>query len=332
MTTQTLVQDAAGADTLLRHFDVMAQAPGGMERLREVVLQLALRGKLVPQDPNDELASVLLDRARRKQAQLIENGGITRPKKADQLIESDAPFPVPATWSWARLGEIVAVLDSRRQPVKAADRKVRTAGKPESELVPYYGATRQVGWIDDFLFNEELVLLGEDGAPFFRAGKNVSYVIYGKSWVNNHVHVLRALSGISNRYLSHVLNLADYHGFVTGTTRPKLTQGKMVNLPIPLPPAPEQHRIVAQVDQLMTLCDELEERQRRHADKRTRLNQASLNRLTTAEDDMGVAVHWRRVRENFEVLYDTPDTVADLREGGSTAGGPGEAGATGPER
>ena len=83
---------------------------------------------------------------------------------------------------------------------------------------------------------------------------------------------------------------------------------------LPLPPQPEQRRIVAKVDQLMALCDELEQHQGRRREKRTRLNQASLHRLTTAQGEGELAAHWRRVRENFDVLYDVPETVADLRQ------------------
>jgi type I restriction enzyme S subunit len=200
-----------------------------------------------------------------------------------------------------------------RVPVKEDDRQRRIAGKSLADLFPYYGATQQVGWIDSYIFDEELVLLGEDGAPFFRPEKNVAYVVSGRYWVNNHAHVLRGL-GASNRFLCHVLNQTDFHGFVTGTTRHKLTQGRMVDIPVPVPPLPEQRRIVEKVDQLMAVCDALEERQRRRAEKRVRLNQAALHHLTTATDDAELAGHWRRIHDHFGLLYDAPETVAELRQ------------------
>lgn len=258
-------------ESLLRQFEVMADAPNGLQKLRELILRLAVRGKLVPQDPGDAPASQILERARSAQARLNVDGEIIQGARTARIDAEHAPFTLPVGWCWARLGETVAILDSRRVPVKEADRKARVAGKRESELVPYYGATQRVGWIDDFLFDEELLLLGEDGAPFFRDEKHVAYVITGKSWVNNHVHVMRGLSGVFNRYVCHVLNVADYHGFVAGTTRLKLTQGSMVDIPIPLPPLAEQHRIVAKVDELMALCDELAARLTRSRDIATRL-------------------------------------------------------------
>ena len=153
-------------------------------------------------------------------------------------------------WVWTWLENCVDILDSRRVPVNADEREKRTGN------VPYYGATGQVGWIDDYLFDEELVLLGEDGAPFLEPLKNKAYIVRGKSWVNNHAHVLRAIASLtSNSFVCHYLNVFDYTGFVSGTTRLKLNQSPMRTIPVPLPPLPEQHRIVAKIEELFTRLD-----------------------------------------------------------------------------
>ena len=154
---------------------------------------------------------------------------------------------LPKGWVRTRLENCVDILDSRRVPVNADEREKRTGN------VPYYGATGQVGWIDDYLFDEELVLLGEDGAPFLEPLKNKAYIVRGKSWVNNHAHVLRAIASLtSNSFVCHYLNVFDYTGFVSGTTRFKLNQSPMRTIPVPLPPLPEQHRIVAKIEELFT--------------------------------------------------------------------------------
>lgn len=153
---------------------------------------------------------------------------------------------LPEGWEWKRLGDVVEILDGKRIPIKDEEREKRIAGKPVSERVPYYGATGQVGWIDDYIFNEELVLLGEDGAPFFDPMKNKAYIIDGKSWVNNHAHVLKAKSGVAlNSFICNYLNVFEYNGYVSGTTRTKLIQSEMRKIPIPLPPLPTQRRIVS---------------------------------------------------------------------------------------
>jgi type I restriction enzyme S subunit len=173
------------------------------------------------------------------------------------VIDRQNSLPqLPEGWTWTTLENCIDVLDSQRIPINAEERERRIAGKSPSELHPYYGATGQVGWIDDFLFDEELLLLGEDGAPFLDAVKNKAYVIKGRSWVNNHAHVLRALKGLtSNSFLRYYLNIFDYHGYVTGTTRFKLNQAPMRKIPIPLAPFPEQGRIVAKVEELFTNLD-----------------------------------------------------------------------------
>lgn len=157
---------------------------------------------------------------------------------------------LPSGWAEASLATIANVLDRFRVPINARERANRQGN------VPYYGATGQVGWIDDHLFDEELVLLGEDGAPFLERDKTKAYLINGPAWVNNHVHVLRACDGICiNRYLLHYLNYFDYHGYANGTTRLKLTQGEMNRIPVPLAPPAEQERLVAAIDEQFSRLD-----------------------------------------------------------------------------
>src|SRR5262249_11557560 len=131
-------------------------------------------------------------------------------------------------------------------PVNSDERQKRQGD------IPYYGATGRVGWIDDFLFDEELVLVGEDGAPFLDKSKPIAYLISGKSWVNNHAHVLRATAGLtSNQFIKHYLDTVDFADYVTGSTRLKLTKSAMNSIPVLLPPLPEQRRIVAAVEQVL---------------------------------------------------------------------------------
>lgn len=157
---------------------------------------------------------------------------------------------VPTGWDITYLEEVVDILDSKRVPINAKERETRVG------QIPYYGATGQVGWIDDYLFDEELVLLGEDGAPFLDAAKQKAYVVRGKSWVNNHAHVLRARSDIPNAYIKYYLDTVDYHEFVTGTTRLKLNQAAMRRIPVPLAPPEQRARIVAEIEKQFSRLDE----------------------------------------------------------------------------
>lgn len=152
-------------------------------------------------------------------------------------------------WAQQPLADVVDILDSQRVPVKAIDRAARGGD------VPYYGATGQAGTIDRALFNEPLVLLGEDGAPFFDPAKPKAYLVDGPAWVNNHAHVLRAKPALDRRFLKYYLDVFDYRGYANGTTRLKLTQGSMRKIAVPVPDFREQRRIVEILEEHLSHLD-----------------------------------------------------------------------------
>jgi len=163
---------------------------------------------------------------------------------------TDTELELPQGWVDTTVEQCVNILDGKRIPINSKERAKRI-GK-----IPYYGATKQTGWINDFIFNEELVLIGEDGAPFLDFAKDTAYIISGKSWVNNHAHVVRAIDELtSNQFLCHYLNIFDYHEFITGTTRMKLNQSALKKIPILLPPLNEQKRIVTKIEELFSKID-----------------------------------------------------------------------------
>jgi type I restriction enzyme S subunit len=145
----------------------------------------------------------------------------------------------------APLGDVAEFLDSQRRPVTEADRR--------RGPYPYFGANGQQDSIDDFLFDEPLVLLAEDGGHFDDPNRGIAYRIDGKTWVNNHAHVLRPTDRVDWGYLCRVLENYDVRRYVTGTTRAKLTQGSASEIPIPLPPLAEQRRIADILDRADTL-------------------------------------------------------------------------------
>ncbi len=165
----------------------------------------------------------------------------------------------PDSWDIVPLEHCVNVLDYKRRPINSSERKKRIKDKPKSELYPYYGATGKVGLIDNYLFDEELVLLGEDGAPFLQPFAEKAYLVSGKFWVNNHAHVLKAIDRVMlNKFLCFQLNLVNYQKYVTGTTRFKLNQGRMKNIPLILPSIPEQTEIVDEIERRFSIADALE--------------------------------------------------------------------------
>jgi type I restriction enzyme S subunit len=161
-----------------------------------------------------------------------------------------------------QLGDVADFLDNRRRPVKESDRK--------SGEYPYYGANGQQGTIDGYLFDEPLILLAEDGGFFDNPDRGIAYRIAGKTWVNNHAHVLRPKSDVDLSYLCRVLENYNVDPFISGSTRAKLTKGQAEKIEIPLPPLEEQKRIAAILDQ----ADDIR-RKRQHAiDRLNQLGQA----------------------------------------------------------
>jgi len=179
-------------------------------------------------------------------------------------------------WKEVTLAQAVDVLDYIRRPVSGAERAGRTGS------VPYYGATGQVGWINDQLFCEKLVLLGEDGVDFLNPGVHKAYMINGPSWVNNHAHVLRAHEDVAlSEYLCYWLNSAvDYSGFAAFGTRSKLTQSAMRTIPILLPPLAEQRRIV----DLIAAVDAGIQASEREADANDKLRRSCSEELLHARE------------------------------------------------
>ena len=208
------------------------------KQIDKKILDLAIRGKLVPQDPDDGPASELVKR--------IATSHKSPCKKQSELIHP--PFAIPQSWEWVRLGAICEILDPKRKPVAKSKRKPGP--------YPYYGATCIQDFVSDFIFDEPLVLLGEDGAKWGKGDKS-AFCVDGKIWVNNHAHVLRPCDGINHIYLVCTLDILDLMPYVTGTTVPKLNQEKMCDIQIPLPPLAEQKRIVAKIEELRAVIKPL---------------------------------------------------------------------------
>lgn len=145
----------------------------------------------------------------------------------------------------ARLGDICDILDSKRVPITASN---RLAGP-----YPYYGANGVQDYVVDYIFDDELVLLAEDGGNFGSKDKPIAYRVSGKCWVNNHAHVLKPKEGLDVDYLCYSLMFYDVTGLVNGATRQKLTQADMRKMEISLPPLDEQRKIAAVLDKVSDL-------------------------------------------------------------------------------
>ena len=183
-----------------------------------------------------------LERRIAKQAQLVDNlkkykRGVVAAILSHQLKFSDAtgsPYP---EWTSCTLQDAVDFLDGQRKPLESADRAKRQG------QYPYYGASGIIDYIDDFIFDEPLLLLGEDGANILNRSTPLCFIAEGKYWVNNHAHVMRPKAGQNIKFLCELLESLDYTRYNTGTAQPKLNQEKCRRIELALPVYEEQCRI-----------------------------------------------------------------------------------------
>jgi type I restriction enzyme S subunit len=258
----------------LAHFHEIANAPGGVARLRELIRTLAIQGVLVTQQSSDgDARKFLSDLLEHKFAS--ESNQRKRLTSVDEITAKLGESPgLPMNWVRVLFGDIMINRDGERVPVSRAERETRLG------QYDYYGASGVIDKIDSFLFDKPLLLIGEDGANLLNRSTPIAFMARGKYWVNNHAHVLDGYNEDFLRYIELHINAITLEAYVTGTAQPKMNQAKMNSIPIALPPLAEQKRIVAKVEELMALCDALEAQQQERARLLPRLSRATHTRLT----------------------------------------------------
>ena len=239
------------------------------KQLKNSILQWAIQGKLVPQDPNDEPASVLLDKIRQEKERLIKEKKIKRDKNASiiyrgednsyyekmlatgevKCIDEEMPFEIPKGWEWERFGNIMINKDSERVPLSVAQRQQL------KKTYDYYGASGVIDKVDKYLFDKDLLLIGEDGANLINRSTPIAFIARGKYWVNNHAHVLDVCSGMALSYVALFINAISLVDYVTGTAQPKMNQEKMNSILLAIPPVKEQHRILEKMSLVDAFVD-----------------------------------------------------------------------------
>ena len=233
------------------HFDTLFTTEASIDALKQTLLQLAVMGKLVPQDPTDKPSSELLKRIQAEKAKLIAEGKLKKEKPLTPIADDEKSFDLPKGWIWVRFGDALINRDAERIPISS---EIRQSRRGEYD---YYGASGVIDKVDEYLFDKPLLLIGEDGANLLNRSTPIAFIAQGKYWVNNHAHVLDGLTESLLRYVEIYINATNLEPYVTGTAQPKMNQAKMNSILLGLPPEPEQHRIVAKVDEMMALCDQL---------------------------------------------------------------------------
>jgi len=222
------------------------------EDMKKSILQYAIQGKLVEQRPEEGTGEELYRQIQTEKQRLIKEGRIKKEKPFSQNpAYQDYPFDIPDTWEFVKFGELLITRDSERIPVSVSDRNKR------AKIYDYYGASGVIDKIDDYLFDKELLLIGEDGANLLSRSTPIAFIAKGKYWVNNHAHVLDACCNLDLNYICYYINAISLAPYVTGTAQPKMNQENMNAIWIALPPLAEQKRIVAKLEEILPLCERL---------------------------------------------------------------------------
>lgn len=307
------------AERLLAHYDRISDAQDAIPRLQRFVLDLSVRGKLVPQDPNDEPASELLKRIEAEKARL--KVACARSTVAFEEV----PFELPAGWSWSRIGEICSKTGSGSTPRGGKEVYKRT-GVPFLRSQNVYDDGLRLGNVAyvDAATHERMggtrvlpadLLLNITGGSIGRCARVPDD--FGEANISQHVAIVRvALKGMED-FLHRIVLSPYFQSFIfdeqTGAGRGGLPKNRMDKIPIALPPLAEQHRIVAKVDELMALCDRLEVARAERERTRDRFTAASLARLNapdpgTFRDD----VHF--TLDALQALTARPGQIKQLRQ------------------
>ena len=233
------------------------------ECLKKSILQEAIQGRLVPQIAEEGTAHELLEQIKAEKQKLVKEGKLKKSALATSVIfrgddnryytsknkdticiDDEIPFEIPDSWVWVRFGTIMINRDRERIPLSVAQRQFL------SKRYDYYGASGVIDKVDRYLFDKELLLIGEDGANLLSRSTPIAFIAKGKYWVNNHAHVLDVYDGVMLKYIALYINSISLAPYVTGTAQPKMNQEKMNSILIALPPQKEQQRIVAQIEKL----------------------------------------------------------------------------------
>ena len=311
------------AERLLALYDRVADAPDAVPRLRRFILDLAVRGRLVEQDPDDEPASELLKRIAAEKARLVEAGEIKPGRTVKHRDSPPAYFELPKSWNWTQLQAIcISVTDGDHLPPPKAESgipflvisnvRTQTINYQSERWVPrsYYEAldSSRRPKIGDVLYT----LVGSFGIP-------VEVIDEKEFCVQRHIGIIRPAQCISNRLLvrfmksKFVFDQAD--ACATGIAQKTVPLSGLRSLLIPLPPLAEQQRIVAKVDELMALCDRLEAARAAREERRDRLAAAGLARLSAPDPDAATfRTHARFAVDTLPALTARADQIARLRQ------------------
>ncbi|WP_105636402.1 restriction endonuclease subunit S [Cronobacter dublinensis] len=295
----------------------------GIKKLRELILELAVRGKLVPQDPNDEPASELLKRIAAEKAELVKQGKIKKQKPLPEISEDEKPFELPEGWEWVRLIElgswaIGSGFPTSIQGITSEDIlmcKVSDMNLQGNEK--YIKATNNT--ISEESAIQRKINVSEPGTVIFpkiggAIATNKRRILVKKTAIDNNCLGIRPFEQINLEWFFLILNAIDMAKYQSGTSVPAINQSVIGNIVIALPSEYMQARIVAKVEELMSLCDQLEQQSLTSLDAHQQLVETLLATLTDSQNAEELAENWARISLHFDTLFTTEASIDALKQ------------------
>ena len=297
----------------------------GIKKLRELILELAVRGKLVAQDMDDEPAGELLKRIRTEKTKLIAEGKIKKDKLLPPISDEEKPFELPQGWEWMKLGNLCRLENGDRS--KNYPNKSVLVEKG----IPFVNA----GHLENGRINrDEMTFITQERYDLLRSGKffndDILYCLRGslgksaivKSFdtgaIASSLVIIRIYPNLSHHYFvdyfDSPLSFRMIKKYDNGTAQPNLSATDLEKFLIPLPPLPEQHRIVAKVDELMVLCDQLETQHINAAEAHEKLISHLLGTLTQSQNADDFSANWQRIAAYFDTLFTTETSIDALKQ------------------
>lgn len=307
-------------DLLKKHFDIALESPDGISKLRTLILTLAMQGKLVKQDTKNESAKYLLEKIQIEKQKLVEKGIIRKQKDILLIKLEEIPYNIPSNWTWVRMSNVLDVRDGTHDTPKYVESgyplitsKNLYSGKLNFDNISYISEqdhlkiTERSG-VDfgDILF----AMIGSIGNPVIvdvRREFSIKNVALFKFYSKN---------GPYNRFVWFYLSLAQeiMKEKSSGAVQSFVSLNYLRNYIFPLPPLEEQKRIVTKIDELMNICDKLEEQRDKRDEKRISVHAASINRLLESTHKNEFNTSWQFISRNFESLYSVKENVTELKK------------------
>lgn len=293
----------------------------GIKKLRELILELAVRGKLVPQDPNDEPASELLKRIAAEKAELVKQGKIKKQKPLPEISEDEKPFELPKGWEWVRLIDIMADIHYGYTASADETKEVKLLritdiqdDKVNWETVP--GCDISEKMVEQYKLNNNDIVIartgGTVGKSYLVENMNVPSVF--ASYLIRLKYLGPMQAGFTKVFLGSQLYWKQLYDGTSGTGQPNVNGNTLKAIILPIAPINEQHKVISKVVELMSLCDQLEQQSLSSLDAHQQLVETLLATLTDSQNAEELAENWARISQHFDTLFTTEASIDALKQ------------------